>query len=419
HRAEQLGAALTMFNMRLRRFPSAYPAQLEQDLLSYLPSQDFFNCAASPEAGAEPINNSYVQPLGTGGDRYVLTLNSRLCGDVAVVLFSSGVAEACEKLPILCNGEPAATGSTVKGGTITFYGDSEIKLGGETMTTLCSSFEMKDGSRMHVVKQPPGEPAVLDTKAVDCAVVEVATPAATVITRNSIAEVELYQDSGQDYVRVKNLCGEMVVDGQRIREPLGGDSGLGGEQNLSGCINFSPSNSITFRFDLEKPDGTIITRTDLIRSKGKLMYNGPAVMIRFRPEGNGAQNGLFYNGEPYPLYNGRVYTITASDMTLKLFNDGNEDAGETVPDGQSPGRWWLYNLHATDAQIVDEGFSNRQSTGKTPGSTSTTDPPDPAGEGTSDGTFYTVSRNGRAVRSLGRGTVVRPNKEMRFRNYFQ
>lgn len=117
---------------------------------------------------------------------------------------------------------------------------------------------------------------------------------------------------------------------------------------LEGIVNLNPRNNDDFQFRLEKPDGSVITRDDLLASNGDLDYTGPATRILFCPKGNGNQNGLSVDGEAYPLQNGTLYTITSANMTVHLYNDR---AGRQ---GRAMGKWWL-DISAANATIQGGG----------------------------------------------------------------
>jgi hypothetical protein len=169
----------------------------------------------------------------------------------------------------------------------------------------------------------------------------------------------------------------LLVDFARIP----GNTGSGpAAQNLAGMLNINPANNDQFEFTLEKPDGSVITRDDLLASQGSLEYTGPATRLHFKPKGNGNQNTVYLNGQVYPVHNGRVYTIVASDMRVHLFNDGNGN-------GAAMGRWWIDDMYATDAVISEEspGNGNGNDDGE-----DEEDDPDP-GETETDNNTYAVT----------------------------
>ncbi len=176
-----------------------------------------------------------------------------------------------------------------------------------------------------------------------------------------------------------------------VRESAGPPEGQGNPnaQRIGGMINLNPNNNSNFEFYLQKPTGETITRDDLHASNRQLEYVGGARLIRFKPKGNGNQNSMILNGEPYPLQNGRLYTIVDETMTLHLFNDQKNG------DGRSMGHWWISNLVANNAILVrgslDDGWTPEYSE------------PEPPSEG-----MGTVTDSGsrRGGRSLGRGSLV-------------
>jgi len=129
-----------------------------------------------------------------------------------------------------------------------------------------------------------------------------------------------------------------------------GTSHTGGTTGkLRGQLNLNPSNNDDYEFILEKPDGTRITRDDLHASNGDLSYTGPAVMMRFRPKGNGNQNSITFDGTSYSVRNGTLYTIYSSDLTVHLYNDKADKPGKAM------GRWWVDSMSAESATIVGQG----------------------------------------------------------------
>jgi len=118
---------------------------------------------------------------------------------------------------------------------------------------------------------------------------------------------------------------------------------------IEGDLNINPGNSHDFEFDLLlKPDGTRITRDTLQEAGRTFTYTGPALAITVRPKGNGNQNGLTVDGEPYAVQNGATYEIAplpGGSMTVNLRNAN--------PNGnaKSMGRWWI-TIMATHAQII-------------------------------------------------------------------
>ena len=113
--------------------------------------------------------------------------------------------------------------------------------------------------------------------------------------------------------------------------------------SLSGLINVNPRNNSEYEFEIQTAAG-LITRDDLHASSGDIDYEGGASWIRFYPKGNGNQNWLTWGGEPYPVRNGRQYTIEGG-MTVHLYNEKNGN-------GKSMGRWWI-EISASHAAIVE------------------------------------------------------------------
>jgi hypothetical protein len=112
-------------------------------------------------------------------------------------------------------------------------------------------------------------------------------------------------------------------------------------------FNLNPSNSTDFEFDMGLPDGTFITRDQLLASGGKLDYCGPATRIRLRPKGNGFQNGLSLGDSPYSLRNARVYVIEGGAINVHLYNSKRGQ-------GAAMAKWYL-DIGATGATIKELG----------------------------------------------------------------
>jgi type II secretory pathway pseudopilin PulG len=410
NRCNQLGVALSLFHQRHRRFPDAYPASLETDLAQYVGNPDMFLHPSWPEAGAEPLNHSYVCPISPSDDRYVLGLDAAQGSARAVVLFVDGTTEAVDSLPVLCSGEPAAAGSTVTGGTILFDDGSQVELEGDTTAVLVRSFRTEDATTFHIVKHARGEESSLTATSRNGAIVEVASYPALIFTLSGEAGIKLYVDGETDIAQVRCVASEVLVDGRRVDDAEDDDS-VSDTQNLLGSIRVSPSNNPKFEFQLEKPDGQLITRDDLRESDGQLEYAGPARMIRLRPQGDGNDHALVYNGEAYPVYNGRVYTITGSNISAHLH--------------QVSGVWVLDDLMANDAQIVDEGQAKGEGRGRDNRSSSSSPADDDSSADSDTGDMTPAddspaaagSGAGRCVRSLGRGTTVGPGDQLKFTSY--
>ncbi|HEX7010853.1 MAG TPA: hypothetical protein VF184_12795 [Phycisphaeraceae bacterium] len=118
---------------------------------------------------------------------------------------------------------------------------------------------------------------------------------------------------------------------------------------VAGLVNLNPNNSPDNEFVLVQPNGVTITRdhlhADAPVSGDGTYYQGEATAIRFRPKGNGQQNQLMIDGEPYPLQNSNTY-ILRGQMTVRVFNDH-------LKNGKAMGHWWLQILSGT-AVFVDD-----------------------------------------------------------------
>ena len=389
-RASQLATAMRLYYQGHRRFPEAYPADLERDLVQYVDDPGLFASRAHPEAGATPLNRSYVAPLTLSDNRYVLSLDAARVEDRCVVLFADAVVEIVENLPVYHNGAPVETGDTVTGGVLRFTSGAGIGLSDSTAATVVRSFQANDGALFHVVKHDKGSSGVAEYLVPGDAVVEVASEAALVLVRGGRAGATLSVVDGRDHIDVSAVSGEVIVDGRIV----GRDQSLDEGGTLLGELDFSPAKGFDFHLILEKPDGTTITRDDLLASDGDFTYSGPVAKLQFRGKSDAKDNLLYLNNLVFPLDGGETYTITASDMTVDLSNAADH--------GKAMGRWRLDNLQASDARITvgeDE------------------DDPDSLVDGASalgdllfDESYRTVS--GTALRTLGRGTVVRPGRQV-------
>ena len=142
-------------------------------------------------------------------------------------------------------------------------------------------------------------------------------------------------------------------DSSTANDPSGEDVPV--SDSLGGSININPGNNPNFEFTLRLPDGFEITRDDLHDdvplthgngfSADYLEYAGPATLVMVKPKGNGNQNGLTLDGEPYRLLNKNRYTITSTSMTVHLYNDKRNRRGRAM------GKWWI-DIAADDATIT-------------------------------------------------------------------
>lgn len=138
----------------------------------------------------------------------------------------------------------------------------------------------------------------------------------------------------------------------RYRSPDARPTGLAGpadprEPNghpLSGAVNLNPRNNSDFEFELRRPDGSTLTRDHLSASGSSSDYSGPAVWIRFTPKGNGNQNSLSLDGQPYEVSNGKTYVIQGGAIQTHVYNASKGG-------GKAMGRWWLA-VNSADATIT-------------------------------------------------------------------
>jgi len=347
--AHQIGTALHLYYQKHRTFPSAYPGHLEEDLASYVSNEELFTCPASPAARAAPLNASYVTPVFRYEHAYILGLDSRYDENISVVLFSNATTEVVEKLPILHNEQPFIHGNRATGGIVTFGSGSTAELTAGTTATIANSFRSQDGTAFNIIKFDEGVASGAQLTAVDTDIIELASHPGLVFLRGGVADVAATAGETADELQVSTQSGEVRVIGSRALRGASQEEEEEQEEDepaLSGRVNINPSNNSAFRFRLRKPDDTLITRTDLLESNRQLEYIGLAKWVLFRPKGNGNQNALTVNGEVYPLRNGKLYLLYASDLTVRLYNDKKHSNGNAM------GRWWLDSIHATDGRIV-------------------------------------------------------------------
>ena len=147
--------------------------------------------------------------------------------------------------------------------------------------------------------------------------------------------VEWVKDYQTDNDNDAGVGGGVVVEEIQI-EP-------GDTVSIWGMVNINPANNKKFEFMLELPDGSLITHDDL-KVDNDIDYTGAALTILFKPKGNGNQNSMEVDGEPYELQNKHIYTITSESMIVHLFN---------ANDGNGMGQWWI-DIDATESTIVIE-----------------------------------------------------------------
>jgi len=111
---------------------------------------------------------------------------------------------------------------------------------------------------------------------------------------------------------------------------------------IAGLININPNNSDQNLFVLTLPDGKTITRDNLAGRQEN--YSGPATVVHVRPHGNGNQNGLSLDGEPYRVVNADTYDITGGVITVNLYRQDADAQGNKM------GQWWI-SIAATNAAI--------------------------------------------------------------------
>ena len=75
-------------------------------------------------------------------------------------------------------------------------------------------------------------------------------------------------------------------------------------------------------------------------------------MIRLKPKGNGNQNSLMVDGEPFPLRNSNTYVFNGQ-MKVKVYNDHIDSNGKAM------GHWWIQITSGTIIWDDDVTVPNR------------------------------------------------------------
>ncbi|MCK5849358.1 MAG: prepilin-type N-terminal cleavage/methylation domain-containing protein [Kiritimatiellae bacterium] len=113
------------------------------------------------------------------------------------------------------------------------------------------------------------------------------------------------------------------------------DGTAGGEiasHSVGGQININPNNRPDHEFIVTLSTGTI-TRDDLHQDYPG--YSGPALLAHLKPKGNGNQNSMTVDGQPYSVNNSTSYDIASETMTVNIYNDN------VNPTGKAIGKWWI------------------------------------------------------------------------------
>jgi hypothetical protein len=122
---------------------------------------------------------------------------------------------------------------------------------------------------------------------------------------------------------------------------------------IVGSMNVNPNASPQSEFRLTLSDGTVITRDDLHEGFGG--YTGPAIAVRVKPAGDGLQNSLTIDGEPYRVVNADTYLISSDMMTVTLRNDQGGAMGHWVIDIDAVAA--TFTCNAADRDL--DGMSDR------------------------------------------------------------
>lgn len=137
------------------------------------------------------------------------------------------------------------------------------------------------------------------------------------------------------------------------------DSGTGnGGHAIGGSLNINPNNSPDHEFLLLKPDGTSITRDDLVNdtteydSEPCIYYTGPAMLIHAKPQGAGNQNTLLRDGGIYTLNNSTTYDFVG-EMEVVIQNDSRNNGNH-----RANGQWQVGSVSGDDITFYDSTSVN-------------------------------------------------------------
>ncbi len=156
-----------------------------------------------------------------------------------------------------------------------------------------------------------------------------------------------------------------------------------GTASVAGLVNLNPNNSPSNEFTMITVNGVPYTRDNLhqdaqINEEGTF-YEGEVHFTKFKPKGNGNQNGMTVNGTTYELANANLYTLVGS-MNVRLYNDNVNGAGKAM------GKWWL-QINSGTAFVLENGnMQEGGSTGKAPMSIYALQDYTPEGTGGTDDT---------------------------------
>lgn len=137
----------------------------------------------------------------------------------------------------------------------------------------------------------------------------------------------------------------VVGDGSYCVSIVDAGSIIGCSFVISGAVNINPNNRPDYEFSVTLPDSSQITRDNLIRTYPG--YRGRATLVRVKPKGDGNQNLLMVDGQPFVLSNASTYDISSPNMSVGIYND-------KVVHGEAKGHWWI-SIAATSAQISRDG----------------------------------------------------------------
>ncbi len=123
-----------------------------------------------------------------------------------------------------------------------------------------------------------------------------------------------------------------------------------GLSSIIGKINLNPKNNSDFEFRMVTPSGEI-TRDTLHEADNSYTYDGSATYIWLRPKGNGNQNSLIVDDEPYNLHNGDYYEISGDDLQVHLYNSNSN--------GNAMGKWYI-EISLSEGTVSQNGSGSEE-----------------------------------------------------------
>lgn len=130
-----------------------------------------------------------------------------------------------------------------------------------------------------------------------------------------------------------------------------------GTHTVGGSLKINPNSLANNEFFLIKPDGRVITRTDLNNDRARyasapcVFYQGPAKFIHVKPGGSGSQSTLMVDGAAYAIANSSSYEFDATGLYTRVYNTARDASGK--PSGD----WMMDSLSGSLVGINGDGGS--------------------------------------------------------------